>query len=152
MNRTEKKRRKKKETSTSRTFPCFSKRVRMSSGVLVQGTFWASNLVRENSSSATTGLACWACVRVVVIRDRRGKWKEEGSIWMDWEWGVLRRKEKEVDWVDNWFVEVKQTRRSSAITWQWQCNKQIALRTLEWIRNKISLNRHTLLYLFACLD
>lgn len=140
MNRTEKKRRKKKETSTSRTFPCFSKRVRMSSGVLVQGTFWASNLVRENSSSETRGSSvCCSeveeCVGVrlrvclVVIRDRRGKWKEERLKLMGWEWGVLRRKEKEVDWewewgwVDNWFVEGKQTRRSSAITWQWQCNK-----------------------------
>lgn len=42
-------------TSTSRTVPYFSNRDRMSSGVEFQGTFCASNLVRENSSAPIFG-------------------------------------------------------------------------------------------------
>lgn len=48
------------KTSTSTTVPYFSNIVLMSSGVQVHGTFWASNLVSENSSvpgSTSTGLS-----------------------------------------------------------------------------------------------
>ena len=39
------------KTSTSTTLPCFSNKERMSSVVKFQGTFWAINLVFENTSS-----------------------------------------------------------------------------------------------------
>ena len=71
QNKLKKEKKKRIITSTSRTVPCFSKRVRTSSAVQDQGTFWAISLSRENSS--VSGSNTWVSVETL------GEEEDEGA-------------------------------------------------------------------------
>ena len=126
------------KTSTSMTVPCFSNKERMSSVVQVQGTFWAINLVFENSPSScssTFRTGSWVVAekwrtkllnlvvfkgKVLVRGENGGRKQVEQTFLMelklDWVWGLCLR-EKIEDW---WGSRSRAMRRKqTSSVWVW---------------------------------